>query len=181
MASTALPPRDDYIEAEVDMAFGGDFLEDVQDVMGKNPGLTIRLIKPVGPAGGAPVVRLHGNRGVVATALCNDWHLSYDEIEELVGATIVRHEEPAPIASDEWLQRFKPDDNVWNLYTQFKVERKTTDKLEGYLNDLSDGHSFLIGGEPEDVVTPAEDGWEVLQVTYVGGRDWVIILGNVGP
>jgi hypothetical protein len=88
--------------------------------------------------------------------------------------------DPTPAANDEWLSRFKPLGNVWNHYTEFKVEKLTTDKLAAFLNDLAEGHAYLEGGEPSDVVTPATDGWEVIQLDHIGGRDWVAVLGNIG-
>lgn len=38
---------------------------------------------------------------------------------------------------------------------QYDVKRTTTDKLEEVLN--------------------AYDGWDVMQITHVGGRDWLVI------
>jgi len=46
---------------------------------------------------------------------------------------------------------------VDDTLVQYDVERCTTEKLEGVLNDIAD------------------DGHEVYLTQYVGGRDWVVI------
>lgn len=75
----------------------------------------------------------------------------------------------------EFFKKFRPKENVWNHYDHFQAVRTTTDKLTEQLESNAWDLALVEGGD-----LPPADGWEIVQVTFTGGRDWIIILGNVG-
>lgn len=61
-------------------------------------------------------------------------------------------------------------------FEAYRVERTTTEKLPDLLNDLTMNNAFVENGDVDE-----EHPWQydhVIQVTYVGGRDWVVLVGE---
>lgn len=196
---SSITVQDNLATVQVDLSTM-NFLADVEEVQTMY-GVKVTLVKAHGPAGGNPLVEVTGPRPHVASALLGWWHMDQDDVDDMFnddGAPCFSggtSEAPpatgwnAPdsealnerIVAGSFYERFRSEANLWNRYRSFKVEKLTTDKLDDFLNDVVQGHDFLDGGEGADVVNPADDGYEVVQVAHVGGRDWVVILGNVGP
>lgn len=66
---------------------------------------------------------------------------------------------------------------TWSDFDEFRTLRTTTDKLAELLGELN-FHGTLVRNDDVD----SDDDWgyaylHVLQVTFTGGRDWVVIVG----
>lgn len=157
------------VKVQVDLSLDADesLHTEVAHINAMSSSVKCVVVREHGPAGGAAIVELSGPRTAVQLLLHDYWHMNAEDIADLV------YGKPA---LDDFMRRIQPKENVFSHYKAFKIVRVTTDKLEATLNECEADLMLLNEGDCSPV-----DFWEPIQVTFTGGRDWVILAGNVGP